>query len=202
MLGKKGKTNYNFPSNADSESIVQSWLSANGFRKLEGTNTYQAGDRLVQGLRFFEYEISGNEVKISVFFGSPEKPVALTDGLAGAIPSMEYKNLLTPLFAALDNNQSTTNQETETMPTNNTYNNFQAATDKRKTTCAEISFWVSILLLISSFAGISMSVILVIVNYYLAAQGLKTKKRGKSIAAIVMTSISIVILIFIIIANL
>jgi len=201
MLGTKGKTTYNFPLTTDigtTKHLIEDWLSANNFHQSdESPNVYQSGDKLLTGLRFFEYTISNKEIAISAYLGSIKKPIALNDGFVGALPVMDYKNSLAPLFAALSsNNQPTTNQEPTSMSAKNTdYNNFQQSVDKRKTTCAEISFWISILLLLVSFGGVSMSAILIIVNYYLAAQGLKTNKRGKSIAAIVMTSISIVILI-------
>ena len=75
------------------------------------------------------------------------------------------------------------------------YDNFKQEADKKKEKMAEISFWISILMLIAAFVGVSLSVLIAILNYYFAAQGLKSKKRGKAIAAIVITSVSIVVII-------
>lgn len=59
----------------------------------------------------------------------------------------------------------------------------------------EVGFWLSIVGLILSFIGITYGVIIYLLNYYFASQGLKTRKRGKAIATIVLSSVSIVIII-------
>lgn len=73
---------------------------------------------------------------------------------------------------------------------------FQAETDKRKETVCEIGFWISIIGLILSFFGMMVGVIIYILDFYFAYNGLKTRKKGKAIATIVMSIISIVVIIF------
>lgn len=75
-------------------------------------------------------------------------------------------------------------------------NNFQEETDKKKETVCEIGFWISILGLILSFFGMMVGVIIYILDFYFAFNGLKTRKKGKAIATIVISIISIVVIIF------
>ena len=58
-----------------------------------------------------------------------------------------------------------------------------------------MGFWLSIIGLLASFVGVAYGVIVYILNFYFASQGLKTRKRGKAIATIVMSIISIIIII-------
>lgn len=75
-------------------------------------------------------------------------------------------------------------------------NNFQEETDKKKETVCEIGFWISILGLILSFFGMMVGVIIYILDFYFAFNGLKTRKKGKAIATIAISIISIVVIIF------
>ena len=79
---------------------------------------------------------------------------------------------------------------------NNFVQNFQDETDKKKEKMCEIGFWVSILGLITSFFGVMYGVIIYILTFYFAVNGLKTRKRGKAIATIIISIISIVIVVF------
>ena len=76
-------------------------------------------------------------------------------------------------------------------------NNSQVLEDQITTrdekTC-EIAFWMSIAGLIFSFFGQAFGIFLYIFEFIFAARGLKTRKRGKAIATIVMAIISLVIL--------
>ena len=58
-------------------------------------------------------------------------------------------------------------------------NNFQEETDKKKETVCEIGFWISILGLILSFFGMMVGVIIYILDFYFAFNGLKTRKKEK-----------------------
>lgn len=78
---------------------------------------------------------------------------------------------------------------------NNFTQNFQEETDKKKETACEIGFWISILGLILSLFGMMVGIIIYILDFYFAYQGLKTRKKGKAIATIVMSIISIVVII-------
>lgn len=72
---------------------------------------------------------------------------------------------------------------------------FQDENIKKKEKLCEIGFWISILGLVSSFAGVVMGVIVYALDFYFASQGLKTRKKGKAIATIVLSIISILVVI-------
>ena len=210
MLTTKGKTEYRFTiqNTQDAEQKIQSWLSANSFQQVQedGVVYYRGGDAML-GYRFFEYSINGSQLVLYAYLGSFKKPKALADGLAGSMAIIPYKNALEPLIAALNNNTTEADsitsaqqipvyeQPQRAVQQQNTYGEFKQATNKRNNTCAEISFWISLLMLLASFTGIIAGAIIVIFNYYLAVQGLKSDKKGKAIAAIIMSSISIIIII-------
>ena len=127
--------------------------------------------------------------------------MALNEGIAGSMAIIPYKNALEPLFAALSSEiapNSAQPQQVATQPQpqpQNAYNDFRQAAAKRNDYCAEVSFWVSILMILVSFTGIIVGAIFFIFNYYLAAQGLKSNKKGKAIAAIIMSSVAIAIMV-------
>lgn len=73
---------------------------------------------------------------------------------------------------------------------------FQNENLKKQEKLCEIGFWLSIFGLLMSFVGISYGVIIYILNFYFASQGLKTRKKGKAITTIVLSIISILIIIF------
>lgn len=89
----------------------------------------------------------------------------------------------------------TVNQVNMQQPQNNFSQTFQNENQKKQETMCEIGFWISILGLISSFAGIVMGLFVYIMDFYFASQGLKTRKKGKAIATIVLSIISILIVI-------
>lgn len=74
-------------------------------------------------------------------------------------------------------------------------NTFQNETVKKQDKMCEVGFWLSIVGLVFSFIGVAYRLILYILIFYFASQGLKTQKRGKAIASIVLTVISIVIIV-------
>lgn len=80
-------------------------------------------------------------------------------------------------------------------PQNQFSQTFKNENQKKQETMCEIGFWISILGLLGSFAGIMMGLFVYILVFYFASQGLKTRKRGKAIATIVLSIISILIVI-------
>ena len=139
--------------------------------------------------------------------------------------AMDYRNSLNKLFQEINklnnggmnmnnnfNNQNINNQmnydPNTGQPINNNDNNnnfvqsFQDETMKKKERMCEIGFWLSILGLVCSFFGIAYGIFVYIMDFYFASQGLKTRKKGKAIATIVLSIISILFIIFtLIIAN-
>ncbi len=73
---------------------------------------------------------------------------------------------------------------------------FQNETTKKQEKMCEIGFWLSLFGLLISFAGLTYGGIMYILNFYFASQGLKTRKRGKAVAIIVLSIVSILITIF------
>lgn len=73
---------------------------------------------------------------------------------------------------------------------------FQNETTKKQEKMCEVGFWLSLLGLLCSFMGVAYGVIIYILNFYFASQGLKTRKRGKAIVTIVLSIVSILIIIF------
>jgi len=73
---------------------------------------------------------------------------------------------------------------------------FQNETIKKQEKMCEVGFWLSLFGLLCSFVGVTYGVIIYILNFYFASQGLKTSKRGKAIATIVLSIVSILIIIF------
>lgn len=66
---------------------------------------------------------------------------------------------------------------------------------KKQEKLCEIGFWVSILGLLASFGGVVMGIFVYIMDFYFASQGLKTRKKGKAIATIVLSIISIIVVV-------
>jgi len=83
-------------------------------------------------------------------------------------------------------NQNNVSQFTQT---------FQNETTKKQEKMCEVGFWLSLFGLLCSFMGVAYGVIIYILNFYFASQGLKTRKRGKAIATIVLSIVSILIII-------
>ena len=73
---------------------------------------------------------------------------------------------------------------------------FQDETTKKQEKLCEIGFWLSILGFLASFAGIAYGLIVYVMNFYFASQGLKTRKKGKAIATIVLSVLSLIIFVF------
>ena len=80
-----------------------------------------------------------------------------------------------------------------TQPQVNDCRGFRQAEDKRRSTFAEVSFWLPILLLFCSCFGATVGALDCLFNCVMATQGLKGKKRGKAIAALVMTLVALLI---------
>ena len=87
------------------------------------------------------------------------------------------------------------NQINMQQPQNKFSQTFKNENQKKQEKMCEIGFWISILGLLGSFAGIMMGLFVYILDFYFASQGLKTRKRGKAIATIVLSIISILIVI-------
>ena len=113
-------------------------------------------------------------------------------------------NASQPIQSNLQSNAINNNQQNngQTYPQNNNFSNnnqfaqtFQDETTKKQEKLCEIGFWIYIFGLITSFFGVAFGMIVYIMDFYFASQGLKTRKKGKAIATIVLSIISILIII-------
>lgn len=223
---KKGKSVFNFVVNADEMSIhnlMQSFLSANGFAAKQETGyTYYMQQDLMWGNRFLEYYINGNQVTVLAYIGRVNKPLLLDNSFAGSMPKQEYKKLLNTLFSALNELNANAGQmgtqnvgaqnmgaagETYSQPQQAQYmdisqqtNQFAQNVNKSKENMAIAGFVISIIGLVLSCFGYMVGAIIIALEIYFAVNGLKTSKRGLSIATFVICGVSILILIFQVIA--
>lgn len=221
-MSNTNKTVYQFTVNAPADTInqvLQSWLAANsfGFQPKEGANYYYFNDPMVKGKRSLEYYIHGTQVTIVAYLGTFEKPKAL-EGFVGAVPKQMYKDDLSSLFKALEQLNTygaaseapqpegqSVYQAADAQAVPQPYNpgpasqsvqqaaqGFVAENEKKKETMVIVGFVMSIVGLLLSCIGYTYGIVLIILEFYFAIQGLKTKKKGLAIATIVLASISIV----------
>lgn len=215
------KTKFEFVVNADPRLIddtIRRYLAANQFQQQpKGTmNYFFFHDPIIKGKRSFEYMIQGNVVTIYAYLNTFEKPNGL-DGMVGAAVKQGYKNDLQPLFEELKRLEAqpangAVPPQNVGMPSGATsYGNmppqnagvdvFVEENNKKKEKGTIIAFVMAIIGLLMSCAGMSYGVILLILEFYLAIQGLQTKKKGLAIATIVIAIISLLFLGFQIVAS-
>ena len=72
---------------------------------------------------------------------------------------------------------------------------FQNEQIMQKEKRCEIGFWLSIVGVLISFFGYGFGIIVYIFDFWCASQGMNTSKRGKAIATICISIVSIIILI-------
>ena len=217
----KGKSNYNFQFNcsqAELQQLILNYLRANGFSLVEnkGERYYRSGNAMI-GYNAFNYNIVGQVINIQAWLEGVRGEITLEGNLS--IQANNYKQSLNLLFQQIAklnqgnynmNNQVNTNAYQNTYGGNNQMNlnngqqyngaeqfsqQFQDEATKKKEKVCEAGFWISILGLLCALLGVAFGVILFAFDFYAGYQGLKTRKRGKAITTIVLSSISILILI-------
>lgn len=220
---KKGKSTYTLQFRCDSntiEQLMQSFISAKGFTFTEkkGEQYFRAGDQMM-GYRGLTYSISGQTITINAWLDGALGDFPLEQNSFNMMAT-NFRNELSTLFQEIEKlnggntmnnnvnqNNNGVNFDSQTgQPINQNVNNqpnnqqfiqsFNNEHQKKQETMCEIGFWLSILGLLGSFAGIMMGLFVYIMDFYFASQGLKTRKRGKAIATIVLSIISILIVVF------
>lgn len=204
------------------KQTIMNWLGANGFtlKEKDGKYYYQEYDP-ISGRRLFEYYIQPGMVTIYAYIGKYKKPYLLDDSFAGSVPKSAYKELLAPLMQTLSgynmpaggngqpgadpsaaagaayqvqpNASAVSSTGGEQMGAGN-YEDFANAKSKSQEKLAVWGFVLAILGLILSFAGYTFGLVLYMLEFYFAASGMRTKKKGFAIATFVLAGISIVIL--------
>ena len=222
---KKGRSNYTFNINCDINlinNLMQNFIQAKEF-KLEqknGETYYKSGDAMI-GYKYFNYFINGNQLIISAWFKNLWGEIQVEQNGLGSmnVQAMNYRNTLNELFKEINkinSNENTNNQafineqqnnnqaniqnnisqQTQNINTSNIdTEKFNNETVKNREKLCEFGFWLSILGLLASFGGITYGIIVYIMNFYFATQGLKTRKKIKAIATIVLSILSILIII-------
>lgn len=193
----KGRNDYQIPFNTDASvvnSIVNSYLSASNFKLVTKRNDtyYRSGDAMT-GYRGFKYWINGQTLIVQAWIDGDFAEVQLEGNLN--VVATNYKESLSKLFQAVTNaNNQDYNQSGQVMA-QEFAQSIQNDVNKNRETMCEVGFWVSIAGILISIFGISYGVIIYLLDFYFAAQGLKTRKKGKAITTIVLSVISVLILI-------
>lgn len=204
----KGKTYYTFQFNADPNLVnqmIMNWLLANQFQltNKNGESFYLCKD-MWYGKRAFQYSIVGNVLYIYAWtIGIGNTYFMLDAGGVNNMASVSYKNLLSLLFSKI--NELNASVGSQTVNNNNMYTQgpniaqftqeFQDKANQQKEKMCTIGFVLSIIGFLISLVGVAYGVIVYILDFYFAAQGLKTKKRGMAIATICLSILSIAIII-------
>ena len=216
---KKGKSTYQFPICVDpnmAHQTIMNWLGANSFNLKEknGNYYYEYYDPVI-GRRLFEFYIQQNMVTINAYIGTYKKPLLLDDSFYGTVPKSAYKQLLEPLFQTLrtyntpgagDAWQPTGNENPAAynmqqyasdanQPTPGSYEDYANAANKPNGKMAIIGFVMSIIGLLLAFVGHMYALWLYALEFYFAAQGIRSDKKGFAIATFVLGGISVVILV-------
>lgn len=211
----ENKSCYQFQLQGDPQlayQTMQNFLNANGFKLVQkGDAIYYMSNDAIVGRRFFEYYFQGNALTIYAYIGSYKKPMLLDDKFVGTVAKQAYKNILDPLLAELNrmSGQSAYAQSgsaqggyaynpsvQQSYAQGSTYDTFAAQSNKTRESQAIAAFVLSILELLLSLAGVYYGAIIVIMELYLAYNGLKSKYRTLSIMTFILCAASIAFIIF------
>ena len=194
------------------------------FTEKKGEKYFRAGDQML-GYRGLTYSISGQTITINAWLDGalgnfPLEQNSLNmmamnyrNSLSTLFEEIENLNGGNIMNNNVNQNNNQVNYDPQTIqpinqnmrqpvnqmnvqqPQNQFSETFKNENNKKQETMCEIGFWMSIFGLLCSFAGIMMGLFVYILDFYFASQGLKTRKRGKAIATIVLSIISILIVI-------
>lgn len=208
---KMKKTKYEFKCDGNvALNTINQFIKANDYKELTNSNGetyYKYSDGMVVG--FLEYNIQDGLVTLYAYIRSEKKPMPLDDSFVGIIPKSHYKGIIDPLLKSLSTSNSNSapqvedsqqaqpsNESNDNINNSDTYNEFAQKNKSSKEKFAILAFIISLVGFFLSLLGVTFGVIIIILEYYFAIQGLKTDKKGLSIAAIVLVSVSILINVF------
>lgn len=220
---KKGKSTYQFPICVDpnlAHQTIMNWLGANSFelKEKDGNYYYEYYDPVI-GRRLFEFYVQQNMVTINAYIGKYKKPYLLDDSFYGTVPKSAYKQLLAPLFQTLSTYntpgvEETLRQGTDgnpaapynvspnasdvpggSSPVVNSYGDFASAANRTNEKKAIAGFVISIVGLLLSLVGWMFGIWLYALEFYFAACGIRSKKKGFAIATFVLAGLSVAILV-------
>lgn len=193
------KSCYQFQFQADPQLVyqtIQNFLNANGFKLVQKNGaTYYMSYDAIMGKRFFEYYFQGNVVTLYAYLRSYKKPMPLDDKYLGTVPKQAYNNILEPLFAEMNrmSNQPAYSQGgyMQAYAQSSTYDAFAEKSNKTREMQAIVAFILSILELLLSLVGVYYGAIILVLELYLAYNGLKSKYKGLSIVTFILCAASI-----------
>ncbi len=206
-------------------NLIKSYIQSNKYTLQNKNNEkyYRCGDAMV-GYKYFNYLISGQTLTIYAWLKNTFGKDLKIEQNSLNMMSMSYRKSLNPLFEEIsklndiieNNNVDNLSQQsyvnydvennnsvktiTEEPALNNTsdfYKTFKNETIKKQERMCEVGFWLSLLGFLASFTGVLYGILIYVMNFYFASQGLKTRKKGKAIATIVLSILSIFIALFI-----
>gem|GEM_PF-4602322 len=216
----KRKTQYLVPFQSDVQTVngvVVSWLQANGFvQTTQDGYQFYLSNNMLTGVRCFEYYFQGNQLVILGYLVSPKKPFPLDNGIFGAANTMPYVSLIQELIrkvTSLPPMNGNPTQLSAAVPGQflpqppmdpaqgdvvaQAAAGFEEAAEKKNGNFAIAGFIASLLSFVLVFTGIIyVGGLGYLIIYGLSITGLKSKKKkGFAIAAIVITSISLILFI-------
>ncbi len=188
------KTQYVIHFTVDTQAVrdaVTDWLNKNGFQYAEkgGCQYYYSGNGVFGVCRCFEYDIQGRRLLVSLYLNGPENPCPLGDSGAGRGATSSYTELLQELVSAIGSDHVQTYDEEGNLRNvslavqNNTSNS----------ECATWAFGMSIVALILGITGRVYGIVPMILAYSFGFAGLKSTKKNLATAAIILTSIGILL---------
>ena len=210
-----GKTNYKFQLNCDPQAasnVITPWLKENDFALVNkyGESFYHAKDAW-DGHRGFQCTFVNHEINIYAWtIGLGNKFYMLDSGAINNMGGDYYKSILSNLFDRLNalnhgNSGAYYDRNATQQPVGYTVS--QAANDlnqevssKAEKTCVA-GFWMSIVGLLLSFIGVTYGVIIYVLVFTFAIQGLKTRKRKLAVASLVLAGISLFITLISLVAS-
>jgi hypothetical protein len=192
------------------DNAIQAYLSQNNFKLVneKGEDFYRQGG-VKNG---FKYWYSNGVLHIEAWLGKIGKEMDISDGkFYGAIYKITYYNSVLSLLGAFEkdrqikqysNTEGYEQQFTQPYGANNQSNievlqEINKSNDKN----AVFAFVLAIVALFYVF-GSRLSMLVIIGSYYLAfTYGLKSRKRGLAIAAIIINSLAAVIALLILVGS-
>jgi hypothetical protein len=218
------KTQYSVHFKPDVQTVngvVVAWLQANGFvyTEKDGYKYYLSND-MISGARCFEYSFEGDKLVIYGYLKSPQKPFALDNGLLGAMGTAPYANLIKELINKISSLPPMSMDQTQPnvsgmnsipqQPVMGEQQNavvaaaaqsFDDAAEKRNGYFAIGAFCASLLSILLFFSNtVAVGGLEYVIIFTIAIMGLKfRKKKGFSIAALIITSISVLIFILLLV---
>ncbi|MDO4611930.1 MAG: hypothetical protein Q4B29_00485 [Candidatus Saccharibacteria bacterium] len=195
---KNNRSEYHFQiiNAQEVNNLITKFLQTNKFtlQNKNGEQYFRSGEPMFEGYKYFSYAIQGQTLTIWAWLKSAlgEFPIE-QNNLSTAV--VNYRNILSGLFQEIErlSQASTSPQAIQPQAQTQFSQAFQNETLKKQETMCEVGFWFSLIGLVISFFGFAYGAIIYAMDLCFAVQGLRTRKKSKAIATIIISVISIVI---------